>query len=264
MRYSRRRHVWLPLPLLLVMAVLALLPGKPSSSQPTPNRVQASVISSVPQPSQTSTRSRPAVRIVSVAALAPGASGATELAPGASPAQGSTSITSQSSPTESTVPTATPTQPSTANITAVAPILDGRVRGSAVNARSGPQNTASVTFVLSAGEAIRVGESEGGWTHVYRLNGEDGWVYHRYLAGPETVADAPSGSPRVALASPRLHSASTNFVRFQSPAPVLAAPTDEAPLLFVLEPDARVQVAETRGIWIRVVTTDGVSGWTQS
>lgn len=256
MRHAKHLHVW-PLLLMAGAVGLVLLPAKPflgdRGSQSAPNSVGVATASSPAKQPQTSGGSWPQAKVLAVATTTaaafkgaeamPSASWVRAIAPVASPVAIDTPLPAQSP--------AAIAQTST----------DGRIGGTAVNARSGPQASAGVLFVLSAGEAVRVGESTGGWTHVFRQNGQDGWVYHRYLAGPETVANAAPSTPALPQ---KAHLAPPNFVRFQSPAPVLAAPADEARLLFVLQPGARVQIAETRGIWIRVVTTDGISGWTQS
>lgn len=257
MRHSRHLHVW---PMLVVAGAVGfvLLPAKPfvvdHGSQATPTPVGVAVASAPAERPQNS--DGPAAKVLSVATTTPAAFNGAEVVPSAS---GALVIGSVAAPVGAGPSLATPTPSSAAT---AKPTVDGRVAGTAVNARSGPEASAGVQFVLAAGEAVKVGESTGGWTHVFRQNGQDGWVYHRYLAGPETVvADAAPATP-TRTQKPR--PPSPNFVRFQSPAPVLAAPADEAPLLFVLQPGARVQIAETRGIWIRVVTTDGISGWTQS
>ena len=258
MRYSKHLHVW---PLLLLAGALGfvLLPAKPflgdRGSQSAPSPVGVAVASSTADQHQSSGGSWPAAKVLPVATTTTAAFHGAEV--GSSP-----SWVRAVAPIASPVGMGAPPPTTAPSVAAIAqPTVDGRVGGTAVNVRSGPEASAGVLFVLAAGEAVKVGESTGGWTHVFRQNGQDGWVYHRYLAGAEANAASASATP-ARLQKPR--PPSPNFVRFQSPAPVLAAPADEARLLFVLQPGDRVQIAETRGLWIRVVTADGISGWTQS
>ena len=58
----------------------------------------------------------------------------------------------------------------------------GRIGKSAVNVRSGPSKTNAKLGVLSAGAEVGIGETDGGWVHVWHAGG-DGWVYSDYLAG---------------------------------------------------------------------------------
>ena len=78
--------------------------------------------------------------------------------------------------------------------------VSAQIGAQAVNARSGPSSGSDVKFVVQAGEAIRIGESSGGWLHVYRSTGEDGWVYSRYVDAPPSRPDA-AAAPTAVTAS---------------------------------------------------------------
>lgn len=146
-------------------------------------------------------------------------------------------------------------------------LKDGRVGALAVNVRSGPAPDAGKLFVLAAGEAVKLGETSTGWVHIYRQSGESGWVYGRYLAAQPGTQDArqstksDSASGIATTQMPRKDNAGKNVALIQFPMAVLAGPSEDAALLFVLRPGDRVRFAETRGSWIRVVTEDGISGW---
>jgi SH3-like domain-containing protein len=147
----------------------------------------------------------------------------------------------------------------------------GRIGSIAVNARSGPAVSNDKLFVLSAGESVKVGETSGGWVHVYRQDGTDGWVYGRYLAGAPggaTPARAPAqatlaAAPRRPAAQPsRLPPPQTaSMARLTDVVPLLQRPDDFRSTLGILQPGERVRVLNSDGRWLHVVTEDGASGW---
>jgi hypothetical protein len=63
---------------------------------------------------------------------------------------------------------------------APADALRGRIGAQAVNVRAGPSKTAVALGVLNAGTPVRIGESVGGWVHVF-FDAGDGWVYKSFL-----------------------------------------------------------------------------------
>jgi len=146
----------------------------------------------------------------------------------------------------------------------------GRVGNTAVNVRSGPSASSDKLFVLAAGEDVKVAESDHGWAHVYRTDGESGWVYSRYLAGSAAptpdVGVASTSSPRPTVAAPSDNSDSLRgrFARIGADMPVRAAPQNGAPLLFMLDAGERVRISQSRGRWLQVVTQDGDTGWIPS
>jgi SH3-like domain-containing protein len=147
-----------------------------------------------------------------------------------------------------------------------ASLTDGRVGSVAVNVRSGPSSSNDKLFVLSAGEPVRIAETSGGWVHVYRPDGEGGWVYGRYLAGHDSTG--PAATTQVASApakrAPAQSTATAHFGDVRGRVPVLAAPDSDAAFLFELQPGERVRIAGHRDGWMRVVTSDGFSGWVPS
>jgi len=144
-------------------------------------------------------------------------------------------------------------------------LKEGHVGALAVNVRSGPAADADKLFVLAAGEPVKLGETSTGWVHVYRQDGESGWVYGRYLAAQAGTQDArqPMGDLAGGIATNQTRQDNTgkNLTLIQFPMAVLAGPSESAALLFVLRPGDRVRFAETRGSWVRVVTEGGISGW---
>lgn len=180
-------------------------------------------------------------------------------------------------------PTGTPAADAAPPATAAAPntadtsnLPAGQVGSSAVNARSGPSAADGKLFVLQPGESVKIGETSGGWVHVYRQDGTDGWVYGRYLSSgaptSATSADtAPPATPaRTAMAAPaqsrpapaRLPPPQTaSMARLMNVVPLLQRPDDFGTTLGVLQPGERVRVLNSDGRWLHVVTEDGASGW---
>lgn len=148
-----------------------------------------------------------------------------------------------------------------------------RVGSSALNVRADPSSASSKLFVLAAGEDVKVGETAGGWAHIYRADGQSGWVFSRYLSGG-TAAAAPADTsvanntprPPAAVDTPPANSDSLRgrFARIGGEMAVRAAPQSRAPMLFMLDAGERVRISQSRGRWLQVVTEDGDSGWIPS
>ena len=141
-------------------------------------------------------------------------------------------------------------------------LADGKVGAQAVNARSGPNSSTDVQFVLQPGEPIKLGEINGSWRHVYRPTGESGWVFTRYIydpSAPPPPADTTMASADQAPAADAPRPGS--YLASRSALPVRSSPDASAALSFVLAPGERFQVQATRGSWMRVLTQDGYSGW---
>lgn len=144
---------------------------------------------------------------------------------------------------------------------------DGAVGNTAVNARSGPSTANPVVFTLAAGESVKIGESSGGWVHVYRPTGGDGWVFGRYLSMPGGGAPADAATPPKTVASTAPAAADNSpyarligrTVGIGARVAVRSRPGG-APVM-MLEPGDRMQIVDSRGGWLRVVTPDGTSGW---
>jgi uncharacterized protein YraI len=140
-----------------------------------------------------------------------------------------------------------------------------RVGDVAVNMRAGPSTSTAVIRPLRPGEPLVYGEAEGGWVSVTTAAGESGWVYGSYLAGPalsgaedapETIRNATETAERE---PPR--SEDGRFARVGSDVYLRAGPSNSTDRLFVLPAGERVQIAETRGRWARVILPSGASGW---
>jgi SH3-like domain-containing protein len=167
-------------------------------------------------------------------------------------------------------PSATPTAPAPSDATANLPIE--QVGSVAVNMRAGPSVSNDKLSVLQPGESVKVGETTGGWVHVYRADGTDGWVYGRYLdgGGAPATPTAPS-QPVVARASPAPQRAAApsrlpppqvaGVARLTSVVPLLQRPDDFRSTLGILQPGERVRILNSDGRWLHIVTEDGATGW---
>jgi SH3-like domain-containing protein len=127
-----------------------------------------------------------------------------------------------------------------------------RVGASGVNLRAAPSKDAARLDTLAPGAEVQVAEAIDGWLHVYAA-GREGWIYSSYLEGAQvktaaaTAGDAPS------------RNVAGNTIRVRSAVPVQDSPDGDA--IYSLEPGERVSVAEQRGSWLRIITSDGESGW---
>lgn len=144
-----------------------------------------------------------------------------------------------------------------------------RVGDAAVNMRAGPSTSTAVMRALQPGEALVYGESDGGWVSVTTETGETGWVYSSYLVGPALPADsgnsterddgrrdvAETRQPDDRVADERRYARVGNDVYLR------AGPSQSTDRLFVLPAGERVQIAEMRGGWARVILPGGASGW---
>lgn len=149
-----------------------------------------------------------------------------------------------------------------------------RVGNSAVNMRVGPSTATGVIRALQPGEALEFSEMDGGWASVRTEDGESGWVYSSYLRGPglataETVRQAApereSARQTAKVREPRRERRESaredRHARVASDVYLRSGPSQNTERLFVLPAGERVQIAETRGSWARVVLRSGASGW---
>jgi SH3-like domain-containing protein len=263
MRRSSKR-IWRLVPLLLVgcVGVMLALPG----SQPSVNRV-GPVDAVHAKPAllgvQPATAAAPATVVPASTTLATATSAApaTAIAPVTPIAaqddtprvtQASLQLPAASAPAADSAAAAT-------SAAAPATAADGRIGSSAVNVRSGPSGSAGKLFVIPAGETVKIGDTNAGWVHVYRQNGEDGWIYHRFLAGADAPDAAPVRSAAAAPSGPKRLVGHSGEVR--SELAVLEDPDADAPSAFTLEPGDRFHIRASHGSWLLVETDDGYSGW---
>ena len=155
-----------------------------------------------------------------------------------------------------------------------------RVGASALNVRAGPSSSNQKLFVLRPGEPVRVSEVDGNWARIVRGDGDEGWVFGRYLTGlngdavataPTEASDSaaseqprqesPSAAARESEEAPSADAGTGRYARSASNVPARAAPSPGAAQLFVLPAGERVKIAEVRGPWVRIITDSGVSGW---
>lgn len=137
------------------------------------------------------------------------------------------------------------------------------VGGSALNVRAGPSSSTAKLFVLQPGTKVAAAESEGKWVRIITPDGQEGWVFGRYLNTGEPAA----AKPKVETASVKTRDEPAEEVRKPRTARIAgrvelrSSPSRLSQRLFVLEPGERVAIAERRGNWARVVVDGGVSGW---
>lgn len=247
MRYrSSYGNVVLPL-LIAGLAVVALLPGgdAPATSGSTP--AQAAVLSTAPTPEPI------AVARVGNAMLSP--IPLTEAMP-ATPMAAVPDATAKLTP----VPPAVETTASIGDEPgATPPVGTGKstfVGGSAVNMRAGPSKSTATVTVLQPGEPLQVMEESDGWTYVATLAGETGWVSSRFLGN-----SAPAPKATAAPKSEERSASTGTTIRARGAVTVRSGPSMMSERLFVVEPGERIQIAETRGSWARVILESGISGW---
>lgn len=283
---KRSTRIWLfrivPLLTAGTFGVLLLLPASPPAANlagdpsgaagPSAAMALAGLVAPAPAPTAaTSASGSPGAesQLAALVSLHRPSDGAPTSAVATSPSV--TTLAAPDSPATASAATATAAAP-TAPAALPAGVADGQVGAVAVNGRSGPSAGSAKLFVLAPGEPVKVGETSGSWVHVYRESGEDGWVFGRYLAGRGDAA-APA-APVAADPAPRVAAVPTKrpaggdltgrVAQVRSPVPVRAAPSSASALLFVLEPGESVRIAGSRGNWMRVVTSDGFSGWVPS
>lgn len=136
------------------------------------------------------------------------------------------------------------------------------VGASALNVRAGPSSSTAKLFVLQPGTKVAAAESEGKWVRIITPDGQEGWVFGRYLSTGEPVA----AKPKVETAAVKTRDEPAEVrkpqtARIAGRVALRASPSRLSERLFVLEPGERVAIAERRGNWARVVVDGGVSGW---
>ena len=242
---ARHRH-WLPIAATLGLGVMALafIPGA------QPKITEAGAVAS-PAVSSVAGPSPQLLRMLD-----------NEVAP-STPAQPETiKVTAVEPVSTPIVPvTSTPTPPTP-------PLANGFVGPSAVNMRSGPSGSSGTVAVLAAGQPVQLGQISGGWVQVTLADGRTGWVYGSYLGNSAPPAAASAPAPQ--KASPILARAviqgddgdlEDRNAHIASRLAAFARPLDSAPSIFTLQPGDEVHIAEVRGDWLRVETSDGISGW---
>jgi SH3 domain-containing protein len=130
-------------------------------------------------------------------------------------------------------------------------LRNGRVGGSDVNVRADAAAGSAVLFTLPAGTALRLGETQGGWVHIY-ADTRSGWVYSSLLGnGSGTTAQIrPTESQSRPLSGAfRLRNATAVYDR------------PGGSRIYVLDGGERVSIAQTGGGWARIITDTDESGW---
>ena len=138
------------------------------------------------------------------------------------------------------------------------------VGGSALNVRQGPASSYERLFVVQAGEQLAVLDKSGAWVQIRRPTGESGWVHSRYLAGG-AAADRPQAAtappPQASIPDQAPDLGARRYVRLGMPSLIFASPSRSAQPLFRVAAGERLRISDYRGNWLRVTTSDGISGW---
>jgi SH3-like domain-containing protein len=147
---------------------------------------------------------------------------------------------------------ASPTQPvvmQAALASSVPSDLRADTVNSAVNVRTEGKKGSPVLFVLPAGAAVQVAETNDGWVHVYSDRGE-GWVYSSFIG-------AAPRAPEARVASSQDGAGRT--LRLASAVTVRDEPGGDA--IYELDAGERIRIVEVEGRWVRIVTSTGEGGW---
>jgi SH3-like domain-containing protein len=137
------------------------------------------------------------------------------------------------------------------------------VGSSALNVRAGPSSSTAKLFVLQPGTQVATAESDGSWVRIVTSDGQEGWVFRRYLSTGAAAQEPAATEVSRAVARDAVTEVRTQqrTARIAGRVPLRAAPSGRSERLFVLEPGERVVIAEQRGRWARVIVDGGVSGW---
>lgn len=129
-------------------------------------------------------------------------------------------------------------------------LRDGRVGGSGVNVRAEAVSGSTVLFTLPPNTALRLGETQSGWVHVYADAGS-GWVYSSLLS---------QGGPKVGVrpTEPQSRPLSGAF-RLRNDTAVYDRPGGSR--IYMLDGGERVSIAQSSGGWARIITDTDESGW---
>lgn len=128
------------------------------------------------------------------------------------------------------------------------PNLTAERVNAAVNVRASGQKGSQVLFVLPAGAAVRIAETEGSWVHVYADAGE-GWIYSSFIGAPrQAPAPAADGG-----------SDAGRTIRLAGTVTVRDAPDGAA--LYRLGAGEQIRIFRAEGNWARIATSTGEGGW---
>lgn len=147
-----------------------------------------------------------------------------------------------------------------------APASEGEtlVSSTAVNVRSGPSSSSARLFVLQPDTPVAVAGRERGWTKVVTPDGRSGWVYGRYLVDPTGSAAARSAEEQEPRPEASQRSGAPRYARLSGSAVLRAGPSRSTQTLVIADGGERVSILERRGVWLHVVTEDGIAGWVRT
>jgi SH3-like domain-containing protein len=135
---------------------------------------------------------------------------------------------------------------------------------SAVNLRSGPTTASATIAVLSPGQPLHTGTTDGGWVEVTLADGTTGWVYSRYLASAPAIAEATTQTTKATAPGKSTAALAGRTARIEAAIPARARPDGSARSVFRTEPGERVKILDVRGTWLHIRTADGSAGWIQT
>ena len=123
-------------------------------------------------------------------------------------------------------------------------LRNGRVGGSDVNVRADSAAGSAVLFTLPAGTALRLGETQDGWVHVYD-DARSGWVYSSLLG--DGSAMTAQVRPTQAQSRPL-----SGAYRLGGATAVYDRPGGSR--IYMLDGGERVSIAQSSGGWARIIT----------
>lgn len=145
------------------------------------------------------------------------------------------------------------------------PTSELRVGDQWLNMRAGPSTTTDVIRTLEPGAPLIMTGRHRGWVSVVTDSGESGWAYSSYLTGP-ALADTSERAPSTQVADEgvgrgEVTPGARRYAKVASDTFVREEPSQGTERLFIVSAGERVEVAEIRDGWARVVLRSGAAGW---
>jgi len=123
------------------------------------------------------------------------------------------------------------------------------VTASALNVRSGPSTSYSITTKVYKGEIVEVLESSNGWSKIKTASGKTGWSSEEYLSTSGTSDNTGSSTTGKKVTV----TASTLNVR--------SGPSTSYSITTKVYKGDKVEVLESSNGWSKIKTTSGKIGW---
>ena len=124
--------------------------------------------------------------------------------------------------------------------------------------RAAPNGSAAMVRQLPPGARLDVGEKSGAWLRVTTQDGDEGWVFGRYVL-PYGAATSRPATPAPSYAYVTgLDPNGDNFLALK------AAPDIHSSRMMKMGPGTKLRVLGHSGAWAQVQLLDGTSGWASS